>query len=139
MPRTLMWPVRIVALVVVGVSAFTSPFGPTRNLVSEVVAFGVEAVVMDAIGGEVRLHASQDARDRVVGKDLRPLRLILLQDARAIGGEPRLGQILHVVTGVAVRREFERLPLDLPDPRLERLPNTSCNPSRDGVLANPPA
>ena len=41
-----MWPVRIVALVVVGVSAFTSPFGPTRNLVSEVVAFGVAVITI---------------------------------------------------------------------------------------------
>ncbi len=41
-----MWAVRVVALVVVGMSALTAPFGPTHNLVAEAVAFGVATLTM---------------------------------------------------------------------------------------------
>ncbi|MDA8040623.1 MAG: histidine kinase [Actinomycetota bacterium] len=46
MQRALSWAVRIVGLVAVGVSAFTQPFGPTRNLVSEVLAFSVAVLTI---------------------------------------------------------------------------------------------
>lgn len=46
--RTLNWAVRIVGLIVVGVSVFTAPFGLTRNLVAEVVAFSVAVLTFVA-------------------------------------------------------------------------------------------
>ncbi|MGH3731921.1 MAG: sensor histidine kinase [Acidimicrobiales bacterium] len=44
--RTLMWGIRGVGLVVVGVSTFTSPFGPARNVVIEIVAFAVAVITI---------------------------------------------------------------------------------------------
>ena len=40
------WVPRVIALSVVGLAAFTIPYGRTRNLVSEVVAFAVAALTM---------------------------------------------------------------------------------------------
>ncbi len=40
------WVPRVIALVVVGLAAFTIPYGRTRNLVSECIAFAIAALTM---------------------------------------------------------------------------------------------